>query len=132
MIKRLIILSLIVWCLTGVSSVVYAQEGDPEEFGKKSNQRGNESEVANQQEPQNSSPEVESPGNLMPQKENKVQSNIPSQESLDNRKSKKSTQTQVSPKSKESKSKYNILLYYFYKSKHEETDSKESTDINAS
>ncbi len=125
MLKQLIILTLTVWCLTGITVTVYGQEGDPEEFGKKNVQTENESEEVSQHPSEMHENESEEPGNLTPQKV-KAQSEL-RPNSLNGPKIKKSNQTQVAPKPKESKSKYNILFYYFYKSKHEQTDSKEGT-----
>lgn len=130
MVRKLIILSLTLICLTGFASAVHAQEGNPEEFGKKVNTTESDNEEVNQEEPDNTNSDTEEAGSLKPVKYQKfTPTNFRhSSDTLNPKEIKKEGNLQTAPKAK----KYNILLYYFYKSKYEETDSKEETDASTS
>ena len=103
-----------------------AQDGNPEVFVKKNIQPAEEVEEVNQQDPSTANQEQEEPGSLIPGKENKNTSGE-FRSATARRTITKPDTAQVNTKEKESKSKYNILLYYFYKSKHEETEEKGNT-----
>lgn len=106
--------------------MLHAQEGNPEEFGKKVNNTEIDNVEVSQQEPENPNVDNEESGSLKPAKDGKSSLKITtnSSNSLNQKDTKKDSGTQTSPKAK----KYNILLYYFYKSKYEETETKEENN----
>ncbi|MEL6562043.1 MAG: hypothetical protein AAFQ94_27905 [Bacteroidota bacterium] len=124
MVRKLIILSLTLICLTGFAGALQAQEGDPEEFGKKVQSTESDNEEANRQEPENANTDAEESGSLKPIKNTKAVVNGSDNpiSTLSKKSANKEDSTQTAaPKAK----KYNILLYYFYKSKYEETETKD-------
>ncbi|MGB3466776.1 MAG: hypothetical protein WBA74_15960 [Cyclobacteriaceae bacterium] len=124
MLKKLIILTLTILCLTGLNSFLYAQDGNPQVFGKKNIQTENDAVEDESQDPEPTVQESDEPGSFLPQKQVKVPVDAP----LSRPKSvnlQDSTQINTNGKEKEPKNKYNILFYYFYKSKHEENEEKD-------
>lgn len=128
MLKTLTILTLTTFCIFGAVLSASAQDGNPQVFEKKTNQQqvGNEDEP--EQEPDTvAGQEQDEPGSLTPVKEGKASQSV---KSGIRKLPAKADSTQNTQKEKEPKSKYNILLYYFYKSKHEETESKENSSAD--
>ncbi|MEL7219889.1 MAG: hypothetical protein AAGJ93_01140 [Bacteroidota bacterium] len=122
---RLTILTIFAWCLIGPVNSIFAQEGGEREFGKKNQQPVVEEpsqEVEN--EVTSSEEEIDDRPALQPSRMIKGTSESP----LSSGKPVKTDSTVqvpiVNPKKKDSKNKYNFLVYYFYKLKHEDSDNK--------
>ena len=124
MLRRLVILSLFAWCLIGTGSLSFAQEGGERKFGKK-NQRPEVEETEEPQENVNNATideEDDRPSFLPSKNIKRSNENFPQDgkgikaDSLN-----QATTTKNKPKEK---NKYNILLYYIYKLKHEDSDNK--------
>lgn len=123
MFKRLTILTIFAWCLIGSCNLLFAQEGGEREFGKK-NQQPEVEETSQDDENESNSNDEELDDRPALQPSSIIKK---SSESRSGKLSKPDSVIQapsVKAKPKESKSKYNILLYYYYKLKHEDSDNK--------
>ena len=123
MFKRLTILTIFAWCLIGSCNTLFAQEGGDREFGKK-NQQPEVDETSQDDEDvtNNNDEELDERPALQPSRI--IKNTTRSRAGKINKSDSLSQAPLVKPKQKEAASKHNILLYYIYKMKHEDSDSK--------